>query len=179
MPWRNLLDDASGYHFVSNFAPRPLADGSPRFAWGLARQGGHLAALFCCNRWSHSWSRCILQALGDTQRLHVDPLQPHPPISPEADRVDSDLEIACNLGIGLSLGCRQDDARSQHHALFTAMTFGNPGEFFLLFLTQHDFGGSFGHGSSPSFFPPLLSQSFFSLNVLVIHGSRAESCNHK
>jgi hypothetical protein len=47
MPWRNLLDDTSHLHFISNLPPRPLAHMVSRFGWGGTSQCRHLTALFC------------------------------------------------------------------------------------------------------------------------------------
>jgi len=48
----------------------------------------------------------ILQALRDTQRLQIDPLQSYPAISPQAHGIHVDFQFTRNLRIGVSLRCR-------------------------------------------------------------------------
>lgn len=82
MPRRDLLDDASRDQFVSNCAPRPLADRAPCFQRGFTRESCHLTALFRCELGRRSRSGRILQALGQTQSLQIDALQSDPAVSP-------------------------------------------------------------------------------------------------
>ena len=105
MPWRNLLDDASRHHFVSDFAPRPLADGPSCLTGCFTGQRRHLAALLHRNLGRLAWSWGVLQARGDAQRVQVDPLQADPAIAPQARGVHIDVQLAGNLGIGMSLRC--------------------------------------------------------------------------
>jgi hypothetical protein len=61
MAWRDLGDNATLHHFVSDFASRPLTD-RPLF-WLLARQGDNLAGLLGGDLRRSSWTRDIRESL--------------------------------------------------------------------------------------------------------------------
>ena len=69
MAWGDLLNDAPGLQFVCDFAPCPLTDGAPGLLWRFAGDSGDLTALLGGDLGWSPWSGCIVQALGNTERL--------------------------------------------------------------------------------------------------------------
>ncbi len=71
MAGRNLVHDASFYHFIGNLPTRPLADGTFRLARAFTGQGYNLADLFWGDPDGCPGTRDIIQALFDAQVLQV------------------------------------------------------------------------------------------------------------
>ena len=53
--------------------------------------------------WGDSWARGILEPFAHAQRLQINPLPSCPAVSPQAHRIDVDMQIASNLRIRRSL----------------------------------------------------------------------------
>ena len=91
MSRRNLLDDASGHHFVGDFASRPVADWP--FLWLFAGHRHHLAGLLRRDLRRPSWLGDIPQALAHRDIFERDRLQANPTHAPGAHRIHTDAQL--------------------------------------------------------------------------------------
>src|SRR5437762_12737718 len=101
MARRNLLDDATSHHFVGDFPPCPVGDGT--FRWRFAGECEHLAGLLHRNLRGSPWSRDIAEPLVHGEILERELLPPDPAHAPAARRIRLDSQFSSNLRIIVAL----------------------------------------------------------------------------
>src|SRR5205823_5725337 len=115
LPGRDRGKDPASHHFVSDFAARPLTNGT--LLWLFTGQGDDLAGWLGRDLRRASWTWHILSSLAHGKLRERHRLQADPARAPTAHRVNAGLQFSGNLCIVGSLGCAQDHPSSPRHLL--------------------------------------------------------------
>lgn len=111
MTRRNLSDDPASLDFVSNFAPRPLRDGTVLRLFTGQRQ--QLAGLLCRNLRRSTWARLIGEPLDDGPIGQRNSLLREPALAPDPHCFHAHALLLRNLTVILAgIRCQDGAARS-------------------------------------------------------------------
>lgn len=121
MPPRNLVYNVTPDDLFSNLTPSPLADRTSRPLWRFTGQFHNPAHLPVGDPSRFARTGRVTQTVRHRQILQAGWLQDQPTLPPKPDHVDTDAQLAPNLGVVLSLSRSQNNARAQGYLLWCTM----------------------------------------------------------
>jgi hypothetical protein len=121
VPPRNLVYDATSDDLFRNLTPGPLADRTSGPLWRFTGQLHNPAHLLVADPSRFARTGRITQTVRYRQILQAGWLQDQPTLPPKPDHVDTDAQLALNLGVVLSLSRSQNNACAQGYLLRCTM----------------------------------------------------------